>query len=136
MIIISFIDNPNAAWSSSSSSPTESQHNVNNFSMDRTITKVAHAWKEWHIGYPGKPSIKSLDLAGNKEWRKGDRERKHYSRRHKVIKFIEEESRKKGIIPEVFISLLEEGPNSIMKKNGITSLYGLRLAIERKQLCM
>jgi len=96
--------------------------------MDRTVKTLNDAWREWHIGFTGKPSVKYMEDKYGTLWRNSAAETKYYNRRHIIIKFIEDKAKIWNLpIPDV-IKRIERAETAA----GIKSLNNLREKIEDK----
>ena len=81
--------------SSSSSSPLPRQQDtpaldpVPDYRLSRTISTVRELWQEWDQGLPGgQPAVRILESRFGAKWRREGAERKFFSRRLRIIKFI------------------------------------------------
>jgi hypothetical protein len=72
--------------------PTQTPANniVPQYKMCRTLKTVQEVWKEYKHGINGHPSIESLDRSYRARWRGSEAERKYYSNRMNIIKFVKD----------------------------------------------
>lgn len=83
------------SFSSSSSAPLPRQQDtpaldpVPDYRLSRTISTVRELWQEWDQGLPGgQPAVRILESRFGAKWRREGAERKFFSRRLRIIKFI------------------------------------------------
>jgi hypothetical protein len=62
---------------------------VPHYRLSRTISTVRELWQEWDQGLPGgQPAVRVLESRFGAKWRREAAERKFFSRRLRVVKFI------------------------------------------------
>ncbi|KAI3633127.1 hypothetical protein MIR68_009202 [Amoeboaphelidium protococcarum] len=59
------------------------------YTMSRGLSTVQDVWREYKEGIGGNPSVESLEQQFGAKWRSKDSERKHFSRRLVIYKFIQ-----------------------------------------------
>lgn len=76
------------------------------FRMDRNISTVAAAWREWTVGINGGASVTLMESQFGNGWRRGEADRKFFSRRKVLIEAIEDLMETHGLTaPEAVIRM-------------------------------
>lgn len=84
--------------------------------MSRVITSVREVWQEWENGLLGGPAVKWLEDTFGARWRRTAAERKHFSRRKKIINYIMKIAEERGISGSEAANELDE----LREQNGLT----------------
>jgi hypothetical protein len=80
---------PGAQPSGASATPPNSTSAVPTYQLNRDILTITDVWREYSVGFPGKPSIQSLEAQFGTAWRKDRKESRFFSRRKELYKAIE-----------------------------------------------
>ncbi|ORE04040.1 hypothetical protein BCV72DRAFT_212062, partial [Rhizopus microsporus var. microsporus] len=76
--------------------------------LNRDILTVTDAWREYSVGFSGKPSIQSLEAQFGTAWRKNRKEPCFFSKRKELYKAIEKKAEEERSSCEKAARRLEE----------------------------
>ncbi|KAE8231011.1 hypothetical protein CF326_g3980 [Tilletia indica] len=86
-------------------------------SQDRGINTVTDLWREFKEGIRGLPSVEEMDQDWGNEWRKDEKDRKHYERRMRIIHKIRSLAVQKKVAESVAVVMLEHARMQLKNKS-------------------
>ncbi|KAE8183507.1 hypothetical protein CF328_g8161 [Tilletia controversa] len=86
-------------------------------SQDRGLTTVTDLWREYKEGLRGMPSVEEMDQHWGNEWRKGEKDRKHYERRMRIVSKVRSLAGEKKVAESVAVVMLEHARLQLKNKS-------------------
>lgn len=99
---------PNPSTASASGTTTALPPAILPFQMSRSIDTVCDLWREYSVGLPGQPSVRTMYEGGSTEWKKKESERRFYQRRKVILQVVEDIANKRGIPAEEAAAVVDK----------------------------